>query len=395
MVNQQVNFSWLIGVLEYYCSSISPFYLLISYFDFMRWIRSVGVFISFCGVRAGMFLIQSTVVKLIFTFRSYHFTDVQTVLKAVEFMAFNFGKQLSDIRADVRVESLIVKPSEACKSNPENIAVFSRLLECLHLEYNHDLSLAAVEGECCADCPWANHVHNWTAARNAAKLPADADKPDTSLESSSYEPLVEYLKSVAHQNALAVRNGAGLPNGLLFDMFVYSLKSDVRLRSKVLRMTADEPRAKFHIMGRTDVVVLHPSSVSATRQTTCTAIEVKPEGFNVKEALREAFLQLIGLNIANEIRSPCVILTNLAMAHYVMYLQCVDPIKLRFKLVIKQYKSFNQALWMAMSLADRECITKHFGAAPTAQSSAADSASENENELTEEFDNVHVEGVER
>jgi hypothetical protein len=52
------------------------------------------VFISFCGVRAGMFLIQSTVVKLIFTFRSYHFTDVQTVLKAVESMAFNFGKQL-------------------------------------------------------------------------------------------------------------------------------------------------------------------------------------------------------------------------------------------------------------------------------------------------------------
>jgi hypothetical protein len=237
----------------------------------MRWIRSVGVFISFCGVPAGMFLIQSTVVKLIFTFRSYHFTDVQTVLKAVESMAFNFGKQLSDIRADVRVESLIVKPSEACKSNPENIAVFSRLLECLHLEYNHDLSLAAVEGECCADCPWANHVHNWAAARNAAKLPADADKPDTSLEASSYEPLVEYLKSVAHQNALAVRNGAGLPNGLLFDMFVYSLKSDVRLRSKVLRMTADEPRAKFHIMGRTDVVVLHPSSVSATRQTTCFA----------------------------------------------------------------------------------------------------------------------------
>lgn len=323
------------------------------------------------------------------------FNVSKPVLKAVESMAFNIGKQLSDIRADVRVESLIVKPSEACKSNPENIAIFSRLLECLHLEYSHDLSLTAVEGECCADCPWANHVHNWTAARNAANLPADADKPDTSLEASSYEPLVAYLKTVAHLNALAVPNGAGLPNRLLFDMFVYSLKSDARLRSKVLRITADEPRAKFHIMGRTDVVVLHPSSVSATRQTTCIAIEVKPDGFNVKEALREAFLQLIGLNIANEIRSPCVILTNLAMTHYVMYLDSVDPILLRYKLVIKRYKTFNQALWMAMSLADRECITKHFGAAPTPQSSAADSASETENELAEEFDNVHVEGVEQ
>jgi len=313
--------------------------------------------------------------------------------KAVEAMAFNFGKQLSDIRADVRVESLIVKPSEACKSNPESIAVFSRLLECLHMDYSHDLTLVAVEGEVSAECPWANHVHNWTAARKAAKPPTSADNPGTTLEASSYEPLVEYLKLTAKLNALAVPNGAGLPNRLLFDMFVYSLKSDVRLRSKVLRESAEEPRAKFHIMGRTDVAVIHHSSVSATRQTTCTAIEVKPDGFNVKEALREAFLQLIGLNVANEIRSPCVLLTNLAQTHYVMYLVCVDPYKLRYKLELRYYKSFNQALWMAASLTDRECVTKHFGAAPTPQSSAADSDSDDEEELVDEFENVKVGGL--
>lgn len=267
------------------------------------------------------------------------------------------------------------------------------MLECLHMEYSHDLTLAAVEGEVSSECHWANHSHNWTADRKAAKPPASADKPDTTLKASSYEPLVEYLKLTANLNALAVPNGAGLPNRLLFDMFVYSLKSDVRLRSKVLRNSAEEPRAKFHIMGRTDVAVILPSSVSATRQTTSIAIEIKPDGFNVKEALREAFLQLIGLNVANEIRSPCVILTNLAHTHYVLYLVCVDPIKLRFELVLKQYKAFNQALWMAVSLTDRECVTKHFGAAPTPQSSMADSDSGNEDELVDGFENVNVNGV--
>jgi hypothetical protein len=316
------------------------------------------------------------------------------MLTALETMSFNFGKQLLDIRADVRVESLIVTPSEACKSNAENIAVFSRLLECLHMGYSPDLTSEAVEGEVSTECLWANHVHNWAAARKAAKPPAGVGKPDTTLEASSYEPLVNYLKSTAKLNALAVPNGAGLPNRLLFDMFVYSLKSDVRLRSEALRKTADEPRKKFHIMGRTDVVVIIPGSVSATRQATCIAIEVKPAGFNVKEALREAFLQLIGLNVANEIRSPCVILTNLAQTHYVLYLVCVDTFRLRFELALKTYNSFNQALWMAVSLTDRKCVTKHFGAAPTPESSTLDSDSGNEETLVDEFDNIKVNGVE-
>ena len=81
-------------------------------------------------------------------------------------------------------------------------------------------------------------------------------------------------------------------------MFVYTLKTDIRLRSKVLRLTGDKPRYKFHLLDRTDVVVLIPGSVSISRQTVCVAVEVKPEGFNVKEGLREAFLQLIGLNVA-------------------------------------------------------------------------------------------------
>jgi hypothetical protein len=59
---------------------------------------------------------------------------------------------------------------------------------------------------------------------------------------------------------------------------------------------------------------------------------------------------------------------------------------------VRKYTAFNQALWMAMSLKDLPCGTKHFGAAPTPESSAAESESE-EGELIEAFDNVKVEEV--
>jgi len=319
--------------------------------------------------------------------------EFQTLLRFLEAQAFNFGKELSDIKANVRVESLIVKPSEACKSNPENISTFNRLLECLHLEYSHDLTLVAVDGDVSEACPWPNHTHNWTAARRSEAETSQvevAKVDDVKVEKASYEPLVTYLSDVAKLTARKVPNGTSLPNRLLFDMFVYTLKTDIRLRSKVLRVTGDEPRSKFHLMGRTDVVILIPGSVAISRQTVCVAVEVKPEGFNVKEGLREAFLQLIGLNVANEIRSSSVILTNLAQTHFVLYLECVDPIKLRFKLVVRKYTAFNQALWMAMSLKDLPCSTKHFGAAPTPESSIAECESE-EGDLIEGFDNVKVE----
>lgn len=54
-----------------------------------------------------------------------------------------------------------MKSSEACKSNPDNIAVFSRLFECLHMEYSYNLTLAAMEGEVSAECPRANLRQLW------------------------------------------------------------------------------------------------------------------------------------------------------------------------------------------------------------------------------------------
>lgn len=141
----------------------------------------------------------------------------------LEAQAFNFGKELSDIKAYVRVESLIVKPSEACKSNPESISTFNRLLEYLHLAYSHDLTLVAEDGEVSDACPWSNHTHNWTAARRSEAATSQvevAKVDDVKVEKASYQPLVNYLNNVAQLNAHKVPNGTSLPNRLLFDIFV-------------------------------------------------------------------------------------------------------------------------------------------------------------------------------
>lgn len=301
----------------------------------------------------------------------------------LEAQAFNFGKELSDIKANVRVESLIVTPSEACKSSTESISTFNRLLECLHLKNSYDLTLVVEIGDVSKECRWPNHSHNWTAGR---KVNSQVDQVE--LERASYEPLVDYLNKVGC-NAFQVPSGKSLPNRLLFDISVHSLKTDIRLKSKVLRLIGDEPRSKFRLMGRADVVVLIPDTDLIIRQNVCVVVEVKPEGFQVQPGLREAFIQLIGMNVANEHRSCSVILTNLAHTHFVLYLECHNSITQHFKLVVKKYTAFNQALWMAMSLANRPCITKHFGAPPTPESSAAESEYE-ESELMEEFENVKI-----
>ena len=109
--------------------------------------------------------------------------------------AFNVGIQLNDIKANVRVESLVIKPSQACKSNAENISVFTRLLECLHLANNHDLVLVSEDGELSDECPWSNFTYNWTAAKKNLAKAANVKvlkSDDTKLEATSYLAFMLY-----------------------------------------------------------------------------------------------------------------------------------------------------------------------------------------------------------
>jgi hypothetical protein len=202
--------------------------------------------------------------------------------------------------------------------------------------------------------------------------PEKNDTTTSKYEALSYEPLLKYL-TANNMNAFKVPYGEQLPNRLLFDIHIYTLKSNVTLKSKDLRLIGDEPRCKFHLIGRSDIVILTPGDRVISRQTTVTAIEVKPIGFHVSEGLREAALQLIGLNVDNDTISASVLLTNLAKTHFVLYLEAVDVSKQKFKLVVKQYSAFCDAIAMVDTLKDRPCITKHFGSPPTPESSESES----------------------
>lgn len=196
------------------------------------------------------------------------------------------------------------------------------------------------------------------------------------MKSSSYAPALDYLRNIAKLNAFLVANGEDLPSRLLFDIHFHTLKSDIRLRSSELRLTADEPKLRFRIKGRTDIVILPYSSIVPNRLETMIAIEIKPVGFNVKEALHEAFIQLVGLT-SNDTSSPCVIVTNFAKKHFVLYLEAIDHIKMKFMIVVKRFDMFNECLWFSMLLPERECKTKHLGECATPpQSASSDEASE-------------------
>jgi hypothetical protein len=320
------------------------------------------------------------------------YAETQNVLQAIEALSFTVLKQLADIKMDTRVQSIYLNPSRACKSNPETIAVFMGLLECLHFTVGHNLLTSAVKCEISDECPWPNHSHNWTLAKSSIGFVADPSTDISTLEASSYPPLVDYLRRIGF-NAHDVSNGRGLPNKLLFETYVYSLKSNITHRSADLRKRGDEPRLRYCVRGRSDVVIANEGAVSMNRQTIQIAIEVKPIGFSVNEGLRESFLQLIGLTLANEIISCCVILTNLAQTHFVLYLDCDDVMRNRFRLVIKQFEAFNQALYEANK--PRVCNTKHFGAAATPQPSNADGSDAGEEEdLILSYQNVSIENVE-
>lgn len=89
-------------------------------------------------------------------------------------------------------------------------------------------------------CPWLHYTFNWTAARSSEAETSQvevAKVDDTKVEKASYQPLVDYMNNVAKLTAFDVSNGTNLPNRLLFDMFVYTLKSDILLTGPGPRFT--------------------------------------------------------------------------------------------------------------------------------------------------------------
>ena len=85
---------------------------------------------------------------------------------------------------------------------------------------------------------------------------------------------------------------------------------------------------------------------------------------DVNKCLREAVLQLIGLNVANVYTSPSVILTDLNNSHYVLFISInPDPeIRLAFALNVFKFELLGECLsYLQEFLIHRSCVTHEFG----------------------------------
>lgn len=196
-------------------------------------------------------------------------------------------------------------------------------------------------------------------------------------EIDSYDNLCAYLaKNGIHARIVGSR--------LLFEVEIFKMKSRLDLH--------EDSRVIFRVKGRTDLVVLRNADDIIGRHSIRYYIEIKTvKDFHLEHALREAFLQLLGGNVANRHHSPPVLLTNLNSENYVLYLSLVgDPfVELKYKLHVERFSSFGDALCFteAKTYGMHSC-TEHMARKPTPEESEDDV--EEEGKLAEGFQNVVV-----
>jgi hypothetical protein len=119
------------------------------------------------------------------------------------------------------------------------------------------------------------------------------------------------------------------------------------------------------------------------------AIEIKPKGFKLREALKEAYLQLVGLSVSNNNTSPPVILTDLNDKHFVLCFELEDPVHRKFKLCIDQFPSLVMCIQRCRALANKPCFTTCFGSPPLAPPSMQEGSNE---EVGDDEDDEEWEG---
>jgi len=114
--------------------------------------------------------------------------------------------------------------------------------------------------------------------------------------------------------------------------------------------------------------------------------------------LREALLQMVGLNAYNTDTSPAVILTNLSGKHYVLYIdwpheQPADE-EVNYILQIVHAKTLHGAIDFAENLATRKCGTRDFarGCSPHLTPRKL-SEIEDESELVDATGSMHLDVV--
>jgi len=238
-------------------------------------------------------------------------------------------------------------PSEGCKTEAE--PSFLRLMDTLQLPHTMKLDELIIDGINASECTYENFNWHW----------------DMRDEVSCYMPLISYL-SKCRLRSFDIHKGEGLPSACLFHVPVYTLKTNY-----------SQPQLILYVKGTSDVLVVSPTAptnihfLKRSQYEFCIEVKtVEAMKNNINECLREALIQLIGLNVNNTYRSPSVILTNLIRRHFVLLLDLDD--EERIFLRILRFSAFHQALFFCNSLCDREPVTANWGRAPTPEGSRRD-----------------------
>lgn len=123
------------------------------------------------------------------------------------------------------------------------------------------------------------------------------------LEESCYLPFITHFKKLDIQ-LIDVHSGQDLPGGLVFDVKLYTLKTNASVSSKVLKSSAQNPIHKFDLSGRTDVIRVKRIDRPIGHSNIKYFVECKrnadfSDKKDVEECLKEGVLQLIGINASN------------------------------------------------------------------------------------------------
>ena len=273
-------------------------------------------------------------------------------------------------------------PSEDCKSDAAHKKKYIGLMNVFTFPHNPEVVDGTPEdiGEAFRSLCSNNFLFDWSGCN----------------EDASYGPLQRFLRSVG-VIAIVVGNGTGLPDGLLYNVDIFSLKRNLTIRSDELRKDGSEPKLLFRLKGRTDLIVVRDADCAMTNANIKYFIEVKTvKGMmNMPSSIREAILQLIGGNVAALYHSPPVLLTNLDKTHYVLYIEKNDDDTFsRYKLRVKKWGSFCEALaFVEARTEDFVCATREFGCMPTPPSSVAGRAAaathQTESDLEDRIESVN------
>jgi hypothetical protein len=200
-------------------------------------------------------------------------------------------------------------------------------------------------------------------------------------------------------SVVCVAGGQSLPDDLLYNEELWTLKKNTSLRSEDLRKTSSEPILKYTICGRTDLVRIRFKDEALGKINNRYFIEIKrAEDFVQEDSLREAVLQLIGGNVSNSFHSPPVVLTNLAKMHFVLFItRDGDPtVELKFNLSILKMQTFGAAIaFVEEKTTTFQSVTLHLGRKPTPPASplkdqTSAEASDDVEAITESFSSVAV-----